>query len=148
MPSSDPKSIYVMFGVFGVAVAIGFVINTCGLIINIVNNFIRKRYGEALFGKNGLAGAVFFWYVIALVLRIVLLHHSPQIYDWVIIGVSLFFAAFASPFERLFAGRIFLAVFYKNFSMYLTRFRYICKRRSISDIFLLGLYSVFNVLTL
>ena len=93
-----------MFGVFGVAVAIGFIINTCGLIINIVNNFIRKRYGEALFGKNGLAGAVFFWYVIALVLRIVLLHHSPQIYDWVIIGVSLFFAAFASPFERLFAG--------------------------------------------
>ena len=104
MPSSDPKSIYVMFGVFGVAVAIGFVINTCGLIINIVNNFIRKRYGEALFGKNGLAGAVFFWYVIALVMRIVLLHHSPQIYDWVIIGVSLFFAAFAAPFERLFAG--------------------------------------------
>lgn len=104
MPSSDPKSIYVMFGVFGVAVAIGFIINTCGLIINIVNNFIRKRYGEALFGKNGLAGAVFFWYVIALVLRIVLLHYSPQIYDWVIIGVSLFFAAFASPFERLFAG--------------------------------------------
>ena len=104
MPSSDPKSIYVMFGVFGVAVAIGFIINTCGLIINIVNNFIRKRYGEALFGKNGLAGAVFFWYIIVLVLRIVLLHHSPQIYDWVIIGVSLFFAAFASPFERLFAG--------------------------------------------
>ena len=104
MPSSDPKSIYVMFGVFGVAVAIGFIINTCGLIINIVNNFIRKRYGEALFGKNGLAGAVFFWYIIVLVLRIVLLHHSPQIYDWVIIGVSLFFAAFAAPFERLFAG--------------------------------------------
>ena len=40
MPSSDPKSIYVMFGVFGVAVGIGFIINTCGLIINIVNNFI------------------------------------------------------------------------------------------------------------
>lgn len=104
MPSSDPKSIYVMFGVFGVAVGIGFIINTCGLIINIVNNFIRKRYGEALFGKNGLAGAVFFWYVIALVLRIVLLHHSPAVYDWVIIGVSLFLAAFASPFERLLAG--------------------------------------------
>ena len=34
----------------------------------------------------------------------VLLHHSPQVYDWVIIGVSLFFAAFASPFERLLSG--------------------------------------------
>ena len=59
-----------------------------------------KRYDEAFFGKNGLAGAVFFWYVVALVLRIVLLHHSIAVYDWIVIGVSLFFAAFASPFER------------------------------------------------
>ena len=104
MPSDDPKSIYVMFGVFGVAVAIGFVINTCGLIINMINNLIRKKYAEALFGKNGLAGAVFFWYVIALVLRIVLAHHTVAVYDIVIICLALFFAAFASPFERAMEG--------------------------------------------
>lgn len=100
MPSADPKSIYVMFGVFGVAVAIGFVINTCGLVLNIINNLGRKRYAEALLGKNGLAGAVFFWYVIALVLRIVLAKHAVAAYDIIIILVSLFFAAFAEPFER------------------------------------------------
>lgn len=100
MPSTDPKSIYVMFGVFGVAVAIGFVINTCGLVLNIINNLGRKRYAEALLGKNGLAGAVFFWYVIALVLRIVLAKHAVAAYDVIIILVSLFFAAFAEPFER------------------------------------------------
>jgi V/A-type H+-transporting ATPase subunit I len=100
MPNGDPKSIYAMFGVFGVAVGIGFIINTCGLLINIINNIMRKKYGEAFFGKNGLAGAVFFWYVIALVLRIVLLHHKIAAYDWIIIGLSLFFAAFAAPFER------------------------------------------------
>lgn len=100
MPSADPKSIYVMFGVFGVAVAIGFVINTCGLVLNIINNLGRKRYAEALLGKNGLAGAVFFWYVIALVLRIVLAKHVVAAYDVIIILVSLFFAAFAEPFER------------------------------------------------
>ena len=100
MPSADPKSIYVMFGVFGVAVAIGFVINTCGLVLNIINNLGRKRYAEALLGKNGLAGAVFFWYVIALVLRIVLVKHAVAAYDVIIILVSLFFAAFAEPFER------------------------------------------------
>ncbi len=100
MPSADPKSIYVMFGVFGVAVAIGFVINTCGLLLNIINNLGRKRFAEALLGKNGLAGAVFFWYVIALVLRIVLAKHAVAVYDIVIILVSLFFAAFAEPFER------------------------------------------------
>ena len=100
MPSADPKSIYVMFGVFGVAVAIGFVINTCGLLLNIINNISRKRFAEAFLGKNGLAGAVFFWYVIALVLRIVLAKHAVAAYDIIIIIVSLFFAAFAEPFER------------------------------------------------
>ncbi len=100
MPSADPKSIYVMFGVFGVAVAIGFVINTCGLLLNIINNIMRRRFAEAFLGKNGLAGAVFFWYVIALVLRIVLAKHAVAAYDIIIIIVSLFFAAFAEPFER------------------------------------------------
>ena len=100
MPSADPKSIYVMFGVFGVAVAIGFVINTCGLIVNILNNLRSKHFAEALFGKNGLAGAVFFWYVIVLVLRVVLTKHTVAAYDIIIILVALFFAAFAEPFER------------------------------------------------
>jgi len=100
MPSSDPNSIKTMFGVFGVAVAVGFVINSIGLIINLINNIIRRRWAEVFFGKNGLAGAVFFWYVIALVLRIVLAKHKIAVYDWVILGVAMFFAAFASPFER------------------------------------------------
>ena len=101
MPNGDPKSIIAMFAVFGVAVGIGFIINTCGLIINIINNIIRKKYGDAFFGKNGLAGAIFFWYVIALVVRIAVWHHKIAAYDWIIIGVALFFAAFAAPFERL-----------------------------------------------
>ncbi len=117
MPSDDPKSIYVMFGVFGVAVAIGFVINTCGLIINIINNLIRKKYAEALFGKNGLAGAVFFWYVIALVLRMVLQGHKISVLDIVIICVALFFAAFASPFERAMEGE--RPLFENGFGTYL-----------------------------
>lgn len=101
MPSSDPNSIKAMFGMFGVAVAIGFVINTCGLIINIINSFIKKDYAEALFGKNGLAGAIFFWYVIVLIVRVAFFHNHFGAYDWIIIGVSLFFAAFDEPFKNL-----------------------------------------------
>lgn len=104
MPSSDPNSIKVMFGVFGVAVAVGFVINTIGLILNMVNNAILKRWDEVFFGKNGLSGALFFWYVVVMALRIVLLHHSIAVYDWIVIGVTLFFAAFAQPFERAIKG--------------------------------------------
>lgn len=105
MPSSDPKSIIAMFGVFGVAVGIGFIINTIGLLLNIINNIRARRFDEAFFGKNGLAGAIFFWYVIALVIRIVVFKHSIAVYDWIILGVSLFLAAFAEPFENLVAGR-------------------------------------------
>ena len=105
MPSQDPKSIVAMFSVFGVAVAFGFVVNTVGLIINIFNNLSLKKYDKALFGKEGLAGAVFFWYVIVLVIRIAAFKHSPAVYDWVIIGVTLFFAAFAEPFENIIMKR-------------------------------------------
>ena len=105
MPSSDPSSIVAMFGVFGVAVGIGFIINTIGLILNIINNISRRHFDHAFFGKNGLAGAIFFWYVIALVVRIAVFHHSIAVYDWIIIGLSLFFAAFSAPFENLIAGR-------------------------------------------
>ena len=105
MPSSNPSSIKAMFGVFGVAVAIGFVINTVGLVLNIINNIMLKKYDEAFFGKNGLAGAIFFWYVIVLVLRMVLFHHSIAVYDWIIMGITMFFAAFEEPFENLVAGR-------------------------------------------
>lgn len=104
MPSSDPNSIKTMFAVFGVAIGVGFIINSIGLIINIVNNFIRKKYGEALFGKTGLSGALWFWYIIALVVRVALFKQSIQLYDWIFIGVTMFLSAFGEPFERLVDG--------------------------------------------
>lgn len=104
MPSSDPNSIKTMFAVFGVAVGVGFVINSIGLIINIINNFLRKRPGDAIFGKTGIAGALWFWYVISLAVRVAAFKHSIAVYDWVIIGVTMFFSAFGEPFERLLNG--------------------------------------------
>ena len=105
MPSSDPNSLKTMFGVFGVAVGVGFIINSIGMIINIINNFILKKYSEALFGKNGIAGLLFFWYVVGLVISIVVFHHKIAVYDWIILGVTLFFSAFAAPFENLIDGK-------------------------------------------
>lgn len=104
MPQSDPESIKRMFMFFGFSVAVGFVINTCGLIINITNNFLRKKWGEALFGKSGLSGAIFFWYVVVLVLRMLFLHQSATIIDWIIIGVTLFCAAYGEVLSRLVYG--------------------------------------------
>ena len=57
-----------------------------------------------LFGKSGFFGILFYWYVVAFAVRIAAFHHVPALYDWIIIGISLFFAAFGEPFERLFDG--------------------------------------------
>lgn len=104
MPQSDPNSIRRMFMFFGFSIAVGFVINSVGIVINIVNSFARGKAGRALFGKGGLSGAVFFWYVVALAVRVAAFSHAVAPYDWIIIGVSLFFCAFGEVFTRLVEG--------------------------------------------
>lgn len=104
MPSSDPASITRMFAFFGFTISIGFIINSCGLIINIINQFSLRRIGKALFGKTGISGAVFFWYVIIFAVRVALFKHTPAAYDWVIISVSLFLTACSEIFQRLVDG--------------------------------------------
>lgn len=104
MPQSNPESIKRMFLFFGFSIAVGFVINTTGIVLNIANNFLRRRFGHALFGKSGLAGAVFFWYVVFFAVRIAAAGHRPAVYDWIVIGVSLFFSAFGEPWTRLVEG--------------------------------------------
>ena len=104
MPQSDPNSVKRMFMFFGFSVAVGFVINSVGIIINIVNSFARKKVGHALFGKGGLSGALFFWYVVALAVRVAAFGHKVALYDWIIIGASLLFCAFGEVFTRLVEG--------------------------------------------
>lgn len=93
-----------IFLIFGITIGLGFVINSIGLIINFFNKLSQQKYGSAFFGKTGLAGALFFWYVIFFAVRVAAFGHAPQVYDWIIIGVTLFFSAFAEPFERLADG--------------------------------------------
>ena len=104
MPSSDPNSIKVIFGIFGVTIGLGFVINSIGLVVNLLNKIRQKKWGSALFGKTGLAGLLFFWYAVFFALRLAFFKSSPHLADWIIIGVTLFFASFGEPFERLLDG--------------------------------------------
>ena len=104
MPSSDSSSIKRMFMFFGFSVAVGFVINTVGLVINIVNQFALHHPGKAIFGKTGISGSCFFWYVVVMAVRVALFHHSIAVYDWIIIGVTLFATAFGGPLSRIVDG--------------------------------------------
>jgi len=93
-----------IFLIFGITIGLGFVINSIGLIINFINKISQKKLGSAFFGKTGLAGALFFWYVVFFAIRLAAFDHSPVLFDWIFIGITLFFSAFGEPFERLFDG--------------------------------------------
>lgn len=103
MPSADTIGKMFLFFVF--TMAVGFIINSLGLIINIINQFSLHRPGRALFGKTGLSGALFFWYVIAMAIRLVVVPGaSIQWFDWVVIAVTLLGVFLAEPLERLVEG--------------------------------------------
>ncbi len=104
MPQSDPESIKRMFMFFGFSLIIGFIINSLGLIINIINEFTLKRPGKALFGTTSLSGAVFFWYVIVMVVRIAFFKHSIAVYDWIVIAVTMAITAGGEVLSRLVDG--------------------------------------------
>jgi len=103
MPSAD--SIDKLFYFFLFTLGIGFIINSIGLVINITNNFLLKRTGKALFGKTGMAGALFFWYIVFVIIRVFAFKSSIQIFDWIFIGIFLFGVSFAHPLEKIISGK-------------------------------------------
>jgi V/A-type H+-transporting ATPase subunit I len=62
-------SVKKLFYFFGFTVGIGVILNSLGLLINIINCCIMKKYERAFFAKTGLAGLLLFWYAIFIALR-------------------------------------------------------------------------------
>ena len=104
MPDGSEHSIKTMFMFFGVTVGVGFIINSVGLVLNITNNLLMHRLPKALFGKNGLSGAAFFWYVVVMVLRIAFAGHVFSLADGIVIGITLFLTMFSEPINRILEG--------------------------------------------
>ena len=101
MPTGSKESIIRMFTFFGFTVGVGFIINSVGLLINICNQLTLGKKGKALFGKTGLSGALFFWFVVFVAIKVFLLKKPIYIIDWVIIGITLFCSAFGEVLERI-----------------------------------------------
>ncbi len=97
-------SVNKLFMFFGFTVAIGVIINSIGLVINFINNISLRRYPQAFLGKNGILGALFFWYTLFMVIRIVLSGGGILWYDWVVLGSTATGTFFAHPLERFFNG--------------------------------------------
>jgi V/A-type H+-transporting ATPase subunit I len=70
MPSSG--SVDRLFYFFGFTIAVGIILNSIGLVVNIINLVNAKKMEGALFSKTGAAGLFFFWYAISIAVRIIL----------------------------------------------------------------------------
>ncbi len=99
MPSADSIDKLMFF--FAFTLCVGFVINSIGLIINIINQFSLGRPARAIFSKTGICGAWFFWYVVAMVIRIAFFNGEFGIFDVVMIALPLLGLFFASPITRI-----------------------------------------------
>ena len=69
--ASEGGSITKLLYFFAFTVAIGVIINSLGLIINIFNRCVFKKFQAAFFSKTGLAGLLFFWYALFIAVRII-----------------------------------------------------------------------------
>ena len=70
-------SVVKLFYFFGFTIGVGILLNSAGLIVNIVNQFSLRNYEKALFSKTGLAGTLLFWYAIFLAIRLVISLVNP-----------------------------------------------------------------------
>jgi len=89
---------------FGVTIGFGAVINSVGLVINIVNLARRRDWEHAILSKTGAAGALFFWYLLSLGARMVF--GGPRIgpVDFAAIAVPLLALFFREPLVHLARG--------------------------------------------
>jgi V/A-type H+-transporting ATPase subunit I len=89
-----------LFVFFGFTIAIGVIINSIGLLINIYNRFFLGDYKKAVFSKTGIVGSLFFWYAVALVIRI---GFGGRIkgFDAFFLSAMLFLLFWGEPIYRL-----------------------------------------------
>jgi len=97
MPEGGLDRIFIFFGF---TLALGIVINSIGLFINIFNQLMLRRYFHALLTKTGLTGALFFWYAIFIGIRILTGGHFAS-FDLIVLFVPLLLLFWAEPIYRV-----------------------------------------------
>ena len=113
------------------AVALGAIIITIAMIINIINGIRNKDVGKTLFSPNGVAGFIFYWAIIIGALSIVM--GNSVLKGWYIllfVVVPLILVFFKEPLTKLIKrredwmpknkGEFFLETFFEMFEVLLS----------------------------
>jgi V/A-type H+-transporting ATPase subunit I len=102
--ASEGGSMQKMFYFFGFTVALGIIYNSLGLIINIVNRIILKKYEGAFLSKTGIAGLFMYWYALFIAIRI-LLGGRFELYDLAGLVIPLLCIFFGPVIWRVISGK-------------------------------------------
>ena len=86
---------------FAFTLFIGFIINSVGIIINIINNIKLKKFEHDVLGKFGIVGLLFFWYVVFMVMRIIIAKTPTNMIDGLVISISILLVFFEHPLIRI-----------------------------------------------
>lgn len=97
-------SIRKLFLFFAFTIGMGIVLNTLGLVINIFNCFVTKKYEAALFSKTGLSGTLFFFYALFIALRMIF-GGAFQWFDSLGLIIPCFFIFFGHALWRFISGK-------------------------------------------
>jgi V/A-type H+-transporting ATPase subunit I len=89
---------------FGFTVAIGIIIISIGIIINIINRRTLKEYEEIFFSKTGLTGLLFFWYALFIAVRMIL-GGSFAWFDLLGLLIPVIFISFGHVIWRIITGK-------------------------------------------
>ena len=92
-----------LFYFFGFTIAVGVLLNSIGLLVNIANQCSLKKYEKAFFAKTGLAGMLLFWYAVFMAVRIILGGRFEN-YDYAGLAVPVCLIFFGPLIWRLFSG--------------------------------------------
>jgi len=85
---------------FGFTLALGVVVNSIGLALNVIDRFRTGRRGEVLFSKTGLCGAFFFLWAVGMGVRTIL-GGGLAWFDAVGLGLPLALMIFEVPLASL-----------------------------------------------
>jgi V/A-type H+-transporting ATPase subunit I len=106
-------SITKLFYFFGFTIGVGIILNSIGLLVNVVNQISLKEYEKALFSKTGVGGIVLFWYAVSLAVRFIIGMVNPQDsfvfrfmwFDIIGLAIPVLAIFFGPPLWRFFLGR-------------------------------------------
>jgi len=88
---------------FGITIGVGAIINSVGLILNIVNYARRRDWEKAILSKTGAAGAIFFWYALFVAVRVLAGGRFGSL-DLAVLAVPLLALFFRELIVRLLSG--------------------------------------------